>query len=137
MYVLYMYVCVYMYVLIELNWFLKGSCLSSIALYYWKNVHWDFRYAITDFGVIALALLANDRYQSLKDPMEYLANSDNVNHPRHAFYAAILALMTNGLEVLVQCEFIQFKLKWSLVASVLFPLSQLIRAVYLFVCTYM
>lgn len=113
-------------------WFLAGFCLSGNALYYWSNVQWNVRYAITDFGMIALALLANDRYRSIEDPVKYLAS--DVSPFRRALSVAILVTFANGLEIVVQCNFIRTNIYHVFIAAAIFPLSQAIRTIYLLIC---
>lgn len=83
--------------------------------------------------MIALALLANDRFQSIQDPVKYLANADT-SPLRRALRYTILPVLANGLEILVQCDFIQNNKHG---AALLYPLSHAIRTVYLFVATYL
>lgn len=113
------------------------SCLGPTALFNWNNVHWNLRYAITDFGMIALALLANDRYQTIKYPVQNFVGESNKVPSRRALGFAILVVLTNCFDTFVQSNLILGKIHLAVFAGILFPLFQAIRAVYLLVCFYM
>lgn len=81
--------------------------------------------------MFALAQLAADRFRSVKDPVEYF--TQDISPRRRAIIWAILVLLTNAFDVVAQLEIIKSNIY---IYTMIFPLPQFIRSVYLFATFY-
>jgi hypothetical protein len=77
--------------------FFSGRCLSTAVISALNNVHWCFKDSLVDLGIVALALLASDRYLAIKTPVAYMAKSDKTRI-RWCIGAAVLTFLTNGIQ---------------------------------------
>lgn len=96
-----------------------------------NSAHWIFKDALLDLGLVALALLASDRLQAMKNPVEYLATSDKTRFHR-CIGAAILIITIHGIDAVAMLKDDGY-IRWY---DLLELVMQLVRTTYLLVCIY-
>lgn len=92
------------------------------------------RNIINDMGNIALALLANDKYRAVSDPVEYMGSD---KYPIRNLAVALMCVVPTTAIRFVGEVLWQHGVTTQLSMIYTWGFSDAIRAVYLFFCLYM
>lgn len=110
-----------------------GTCLNARDIYLWCMVQNCLRNMLNDLGLMALALLANDRFQAIINPMAY---HNSAKHPGRWLAAAFATVgVANGADLLGETLWVHWGFTWTTLQHFILA-SQLFRAIYAFACFY-
>ncbi len=89
----------------------KGTCLNAKSIYFYGALQNSLRNISSDMGIMVLALLANDRYQALVNPIPYKIS---LKHPMRRLTAVFaIAVGVTVIDLLGQVLWLQEKLTWT------------------------
>lgn len=89
---------------------------------------------MNDMGMMVLALLANDRYQAIVDPIRYKISE---KHPvRRLVFVFVTAAVAIGMDLLGQALWLYANLNDTATRSFAYANYQM-RAAYMFACLFM
>lgn len=111
-----------------------GACLSPQAIVSWICAQHMIMNQLNDIGIIALVLLANDRYQAIADPIGSMAVEKRPRCRLAVGYMLVAA--ATGIRLAAEV-FSQYRIFNEVDTFVATGVSDATRAAYLFICLLM